>query len=93
MRKLWSNITTGQSENLREQTDDKKKGNRQKTIRVRGVESQLRAVAQRGYPKDAEDPMVAPPDYVIRQSGSRGAPKTGISGYDQQICPGTLPSS
>ena len=24
MRKLWSNITTGQSENLRVQTDDKK---------------------------------------------------------------------
>ena len=32
MRKLWSNITTGQSENLRQQIDDKKE--KQKTLRV-----------------------------------------------------------
>ena len=38
--------------------------------RERGVESQLRAAAQRGYPENPEDPMVAPPDYDIRQSGT-----------------------
>ena len=27
------------------------------------------AAAQRGYPENAEDPTVAPPDYDIRQSG------------------------
>ena len=70
MRKLWSNIATGQSENLREQTDDKKRVKQtEDNSRERGVESQLRAAAQRGYPEDAEDPMVAPPDYDIRQSG------------------------
>ena len=37
--------------------------------RERGVESQLRVATQRGYPEDATDPMVAPPDYEIRQSG------------------------
>ena len=33
MRKLWSNITTGQSADLREQTDDKKSEKERKTIR------------------------------------------------------------
>ena len=33
MRKLWSNITTGQSENLREKTDGKKEKTDKKTIR------------------------------------------------------------
>ena len=71
MRKLWSNITAYESANLREQTDDKKGKQTEDTSRERGVESQLRAAAQRGYPdpEDAEDPTVAPPDYEIRQSG------------------------
>ena len=69
MRKLWSNITTGQSANLREQTDDKKGTQTGDKSRERGVESQLKAAAQRGHPEDAEDPMVAPPDCDIRQSG------------------------
>ena len=69
MRKLWSNIPTGQSENLREQTDDKKGKKTEDNSRERGVESQLKVAAQRGYPEDATDPMVAPPDYDIRQSG------------------------
>ena len=68
MRKLWSNITTGQSENLREQTDDKKEKQTEDNSRERGVECQLRA-AQRCYSEDAEDPMVALPDHDIRQSG------------------------
>ena len=63
MRKLWSYTTTGQFANLREQTED--------NSRERGVESQLRAAAQRGYPdpEDSQDPMVAPPNHEIRQSG------------------------
>ena len=69
MRKLWSIITTGQSAILREQTNDKKGKQTEDNSRERGVESQLRAGAQLGYPEDAEDPMVAPPDYDIRQSG------------------------
>ena len=69
MRKLWSNITTGQSENLREQTDGKKGEQTEDNSCERGVESQLRAAAQRGYPEDAEDPKVAPPDYDIRNLG------------------------
>ena len=53
--KLWSKIATGQPAISRE----------------RGFEGQLRAAAQRGYPnaEDAEDPMMAPPDYEVRQSG------------------------
>ena len=60
MRKLWSN--------LRDQT---MRRNRRKIIRLRGSESQLRAAAQRSYlnPEDVEDPMIAPPDYDVRQSG------------------------
>ena len=55
MRKLWSKIATGQPAISRE----------------RGVEGQPRAAAQRGYPntEDAEDPMMAPPDYEVRQCG------------------------
>ena len=56
MGKLWSNTATGHSAISRE----------------RGVESQLKAAAQRCYPtpQDTNDPMMAPPDYEIRQSGS-----------------------
>ena len=46
--------------------------NRRKITRVcEGSESQLRAAAQRCYPnpEDAEDPMIAPPDYDVGQSG------------------------
>ena len=38
MRKFWSNITTGQSENLREQTDDKKEKQTEDNSRERRVE-------------------------------------------------------
>ena len=54
---------------LREQTDDKKEKQTEDNSRERGVESQLKAAAQRGYPEDVEDPMVAPPDSDIHQSG------------------------
>ena len=54
---------------MREQTDDKKGKHTEDTSRERRVEIQQRAAAQRGYPKDAEDPTVASPDYDIRQSG------------------------
>ena len=69
MRRLWSNITTRQSPNLREETDDTKEKQTEDNSRERGVQSQLRAAAQRCSPEDAEDPMVARPDYEIRQSG------------------------
>ena len=50
MRKLWCIIATGQSENLREQTDDQKGKQTEDNSRERGVEKQLKAAAQRGYP-------------------------------------------
>ena len=93
VRKLWSNITTGQSENLREQTDDKQGKQAEDNSRERRVESQLRAAAHRGYPEDAEDFMVAPPDCDIRQLGESWSSNTRTSGYDQQLCPGTISSS
>ena len=76
MRKLWSNLTPDHSAtlleqiaDLREQTDDKKVKRTEDNSRERGVEIQPRAAAQRGYPEDVTDPMVAPPDYCNRQSG------------------------
>ena len=59
----------GQSVNLREQTDDKKEKQTEDISRERRVESQLKAAAQWGYLEDATDPIVAPPDYDIRQPG------------------------
>ena len=47
--------------NLREQTDDQEEKQTEDDMRLlQGVESQLRAAAQRGYPypEDAEDPMI-----------------------------------
>ena len=82
MRKLWSNITTGQSQKLREQTHDRKGKQTEDNLRERGVESQLRTAAQRGYPEDAEDPMVAPPDY-----GCTGC--IGTKGRAVTSCPRT----
>ena len=63
MRKLQSN--------LREQGHDKEEKQTKDKSCLRGVESQLGAAAQRGYPypEDAEDPVVAPPDYDVRQFG------------------------
>ena len=67
MRKLWRNLIPGQSANLREQIadlreqTDNKKGKRTEDIsRERRVEIQQRATAQRCYPEDATDPIVAP---------------------------------
>ena len=76
MRKLWSNLMPGLSVNSREQiaelleqTADKKEKSTEDSSRERGVETQLRMPAQRGFTADATDPMVAPQDYDIRQSG------------------------
>ena len=57
--------------NLRDQTDDNEEKQTEDNSRLRGSESQLIAAAQWGYPnpEDAEDPMIAPPDYDVRQSG------------------------
>ena len=56
---------------LREQTDVKEEIQTEDNSRLRGVESQLRTAAQLGYPnpEDAEDPMIAPPHYDVRQPG------------------------
>ena len=77
MRKRWSNLTPGWSENLREhtadlpeQTGDKNGKRTEDNSRERRVESQPRAAAQRGYPEDATDTMVAPQDSDVHQSGS-----------------------
>ena len=47
----------------------KKRKKTEDNSREKGVESQQRVAAQRCYPEYATDPMVAPPDYHIRQSG------------------------
>ena len=52
------------------QTTKKKRKKTEDNSREKGVECQQRVAAQRGYPEYATDPMVAPPDYDIRQSGS-----------------------
>ena len=61
MRKLWRN--------LREQGNEKKQ--MEDNSCLRGVESQLWATARRIYPKSeyADNPMVAPPENDVRQSG------------------------
>ena len=64
---LWNNITTGQSENLREQTDDKKEKQTEDNSRERGVKSQLTAAA--GLPRGHRISHGALPDYDILQSG------------------------
>ena len=65
MGKLWSNVATGHSGNSREQ----------------GVEGQPRAAARRGCPnpEDAEDPMMAPPDYLELQNGDLWLRPTDVS--------------
>ena len=47
----------------------KKRKKTEDNSREKGAESQLRVAAQRCFPEYAADPMVAPPDYDIRQSG------------------------
>ena len=61
LRKLWSNLR--QQGNEETETDD--------NSYLRGVESQLRAAAQRGYPnpENAQNPVIAPRDYDVRLSG------------------------
>ena len=59
MRKLWSN--------LREQGNEQKL--KENISFPRGIESQLRATAQRIYSKsDVDNAMIAPQDYDVRQS-------------------------
>ena len=62
-RKLWSNLCEHAHGKRKKQTED--------DSCLRGVEGQLRAAARQGYPnpKDAEDPVIAPPDYDVREFG------------------------
>ena len=78
MRKLWSNVQPNHSmsfgeqiADLHERTDYPRTKRTDAISRERGIESQLRAEAQRGYrdQEDATDPIVAPQDYDVRQSG------------------------
>ena len=57
---------------FRERTDHPRLKKTEDISRERGIESQLRAAAQRAYrdQEDATDPMVAPQGYDVRQSGS-----------------------
>ena len=54
---------------LREQTADKKGKSTADISREQGFEIQLRVAAQWGFTEDATDPMVAPQDCDVRQSG------------------------
>ena len=56
---------------LRERVDYQRVKRTTYISRERGIESQFRAAAQRAYrdQEDATDPMVAPQDYDVRQSG------------------------
>ena len=60
MRKLWSNLCEqGNEQKLKENI-----------LFFGGIESQLRATARRIYSKsDVDNPMIAPRDYDVRQSG------------------------
>ena len=78
MRKLWSNLKPNHSTNFREQSADLRertnypRGTGTEDIsRERGIESQLKAAAQRAYrdQEDATDPTMAPQDFDVRQSG------------------------
>ena len=93
MRKLWSKLTTGQSEHLREQTDDKKREtDRRQLARARSRKPTKRrpsGVTQR-TPKI---PWWHLQIMTFANLGESWSSKTGTSGYDQQICPGTFPSS
>ena len=78
MRKLWSNLILGLSEILREQIADlrdKKEKTTEDNSRQRGVEIQLKAAAQRGFPEDTTDPVVATSNYDNRQPGRVLTPK------------------
>ena len=82
-------------EQLREHTEDKEEKQTEDSLCLQGIGGQLRAAAKLGYPntEDAEDPMIAPQDYDVRQFARVLELKTETNGYDQQICPGTFPSS
>ena len=74
MRKLWNNLIPNHSVSIREQIADFREQTDYRKItedisRERGVEVQLRATSQLSYPEEATDPMVAPQDYDVRQSG------------------------
>ena len=78
MRKLWSNLKPNHAMNfreqfadLREQTDYPWRKGTEDISRLRGIEAQSRATAQRAYrdKEDATDTMVAPQDCDVRQSG------------------------
>ena len=63
MRKLWSN--------LREQTQGNKKRQVEDNSYCKAIEGFLRATARKIHPEteDVDNPMIAPQDYDVRQSG------------------------
>ena len=63
MRKLWSNS--------RERTQGNEKGQGEDSSYSKGIEVLLRETAPKGHPdpKDVDNPMIAPHDYDVRQSG------------------------
>ena len=102
MRKLWSNLQSKHATNFREELADLRErtdypsGKRTEDMsRERGIESEWRAAAQRACrdQEDATDPMVAPPDYDVRQSGRILELQSSDLCCDQQICLGTFLSS
>ena len=63
MRKLWSN--------LRDQTQGNKKRQVEDNSYCKTIEGLLRATARKIHPEseDIDNPMIAPQDFVVRQSG------------------------
>ena len=91
--KLWSNVTTGQSEKLREQTDDKKGKQTEDNSRERS-----RKPAEGGGPAGLPRGRRRFPWWHLQimtsaNLGDSWSSKTGTSGCDQQICPGIFLSS
>ena len=56
----------------------------------KGIEVVLRETARKSYPENVDNPMVAPRDYEVRQSGRVLEVRAKISGSDLQIYPGTF---
>ena len=66
---------------VKEQTED--------SSNPKGIEVMLRETTRKSFPENVDNPMIAPRDYKVRQSGRVLELRAKISGSDLQIYPGT----